>query len=304
MPSKKMLLPIAAGVATIAGLVVHVPWLHGAEPGSGSAPSKAKTTTQAARVESAIVKGDPLRSTRGDLAIYAPAELAMRDGTFDLVVHFHGVAKNQETNVDEAKLPAVVVSANEGMMSDAYGKAFFGPSALDRVLRFAEESVSKRSSGAKVGRIALSSWSAGGAAVKNILTHQASRLDAVIVADGLFSSWEDEAKTSVRREPLLPFVDFARRAMNDEKLLVITHTAIATDYPNVEACTGALLAEIGLDKGAAHPETQPSGGTPTYAVDRGSLHVRGVDGKGPEDHIAQIRALDDAYAELRRRWAR
>lgn len=271
--------------------------LHGKERSEPEPPPTA--------VRSSIDVGEATRKSRGDLALYVPAELSVRDGAFDLVIHFHGVAKNQEANIEEARLPAAVVSVNEGGLSDAYAKPFAAPGALDRVVRFAEEEIgAKRVSGARAGRIALSSWSAGGAAVKNVLAQDAERIDAVILADGLFSSWEDEAKTSVRREPLRPFVDFGRRAVRGEKLLVITHTAIATDYPNVEACTRAVLEDLEIEPGPPLPLTQPAGGEPTYAVDRGGLHVRGVDGKGPDDHIAQIRALDDAYAELRRRWER
>ncbi len=287
--------PVAALLVTALGAAA----LHGKERGdvaAGPAP---------AQVRSSIDVGEATRKTRGDLALYVPAELAVRDGAFDLVVHFHGTAKNQETNIDEARLPAAVVSVNEGGLSDSYARPFAPPGALDRIVRFAEEEVgAKRLEGARVGRIALSSWSAGGAAVKNVLARDADRIDAVILADGLFSSWEDDAKTSVKREPLRPFVDFGSRAMRGEKLLVITHTAIPTDYPNVEDCTRTVLGELEIEPGPALPATQPAGGQPTYAVDRGSLHVRGYDGKGPEDHVAQIRSLDDAYAELRRRWQR
>ena len=293
--SWKILIPVATAAATIAGAAV----LHGAEP-SPPAPAAPAPSLE---VRSAVMVGEATRKTRGDLALYVPAELAVRDGAFDLVVHFHGVAKNQETNVDEAHLPAAIVSVNAGALSDAYGKAFAGEGALDRLVRFAEEEVSaKRSPGARAGRIALSSWSAGGAAVKNIIAREADRIDAVILSDGIFSYWEDTAKTTVKREPLDPFIDFAKRAVAGEKLFVITHTAIPTEYPNVEQCTGVLLEELDLPRGPALPATQPAGGAPTYSVDRGSFHVRAVDGKGPEEHIAQIRALDDAYSELRRRW--
>ena len=299
--ARKFTFSIAAALTT----ALIAAGLHGKER---SEPQTAATTTMAGTVagpRSTLDVGEATRKTRGDLAVYVPAELSVRGAAFDLVIHFHGTSKNQETNIEEARLPAAVVSVNEGGLSDVYAKAFAGSGSLDRVVRFAEEVVgAKRVAGARAERIALSSWSAGGAAVKNILAREPERIDAVIVADGLFSSWEDEAKTSVRREPLRPFVDFARKAAAGEKLFVVTHTAIPTEYPNVEECTRTLLDELEIEPGPPAPATQPAGGEPTYAVDRGSFHVRGVDGKGAEDHIAQIRALDDPYAELRRRWQR
>ncbi len=277
----------------------------GADPMPVAARSATGARTEARAAN--VVAGEAQRKTRGDLALYSPAELAVGgDGAFDLVVHFHGTTKNQENNLDEAKLPAAVVSVNEGVTAESYAKGFSAPGALDRIVSFAESEVrAKRPEATHVGRIALSAWSAGGLAVKGLLVREPDRFDAVMIADGLFSSWEDPAKKTVRLEGLAPFTDYARRAMRNETLLVLTHTQIPTvDYPNVEACTGALLGQLELEKSQPFPLTQPSGGQPTYAVDRGSFHVRGVDGKGKDDHIAQIRALDDAYAELRRRWGR
>jgi hypothetical protein len=290
--------------ATIGGAAI----LHAIEPKPAAAAAVSKAPTKEGPK---IATGEASRATRGNLAVYLPSEIAIRqqngEPTFDLVIHFHGAAKNQEYNVDEAKLPAVIVSVNEGIASDSYGKAWSAPKAIDRVVKFAEDEVGKqRESGAKVGRIALSSWSAGGASVKNILQHSGDsdgdRIDAVILADGVFSYWEDSKKQVVKREPLDPIINFGKKALNGEKLMIITHTAIATDYPNVETCTKVVLDALDLQKGEAAPLTQPQGGSPTYAVDRGGFHVRGVDGKGPEDHIAQIRSLDDSYSELRRRW--
>jgi hypothetical protein len=253
-----------------------------------------------------FLTGPVSETVRGDLTIRVPEELRTTlDDRFDLLVHFHGIAPNQSTNVDKAKLSVVVVSVNDGAFSDAYAKAFTAPEALSRVVRAAEQEVgARRNPALHVGRIALSAWSAGGAAVGKVLAHDADRVDAVIVADGLFSYWLDAAKTAVAKPPLQPFVDFGRKAMNEEKLFILTHTAIPTDYPNVEACTSALLDELGLERGPARPTPEPLGGNPTYAVDHGSFHVRGTDGTGAPEHIAQLRALDEPYAALRERWER
>jgi hypothetical protein len=283
----------------VAGGILYGPRLAKGKP-AAEAPTAAPEPPRAA-----APAVEALRKNRGNLALYAPSNLELRDdGSFDLVVHFHGAAKNQEQNIEEAKLAAAVVSVNEGVASDSYGRPWSAPHAIDRVLDFAAKEVgASRGMTARVDRVALSSWSAGGAAVKNILQRDGDRIDAALLADGVFSIWADEKKTSVKREPLEPLIAFGERAIAGEKLLVITHTAIPTDYPNVEACTQALLDALAVDRAAPFPATQPSGGTPTYAADRGAFHVRAVDGTTAEDHIAQIRALDDAYAELRRRWA-
>jgi hypothetical protein len=282
---------VAAGLGVasmLVALALHVE--HDGQPGVA-------TLYGAELDESAdvpVARGEAAFATRGNLALYLPTEVAVRSGRFDLVVHFHGGSKLQEQNIDEAKLRAAVVSVNEGAGSASYGKPWSASGSLDRLIRFAEEEMGKRRLvNARVGRVALSSWSAGGAAVRGILDRDGERVDAVIVADGLFSTYEDEKKTSVRREPLAPFIAFGQRAARGEKTFVVTHTAIApTQYPNVAECTAKLLSE--LDVGS------PAG--TTYVVERGGLKVEGSDGTGPEDHVAQIKSLDRAYAFLAKRW--
>ncbi len=241
-----------------------------------------------------VARGEAFERTRGNLALYAPPEVAMRSGRFDLVIHFHGVPKIQRENLEEARLRAVVVSVSEGVGSTSYGRPWAAPGALDRVVKLAETEIGKnRYPNAKVGRIALSSWSAGGAAVKGILERDADRIDAVLLADGLFSTYEDGKQKTVKKAPLAPFVAFADKASRGEKTFVLTHTAIApTKYPNVAECAAALLSELDVGE---------PGGT-TYVVERGGLRVEGMEGTGPEDHIAQIRMLDRAYTLLARRW--
>lgn len=298
MPPKTWLIPLATVFVILSGAAV----LHGESqtPHAQAAAAAARENAPSRQ----LVSGEVSQTVKGDLTVRIPAELALTDDRFDLLVHFHGAAPNQAANVDEAKLSAVVVSVNDGLFSDAYAKAFASPDALGRVIKAAEQEVVKRAPEARVGRIALSAWSAGAAAVGKVLAQSADRIDTVILADGLFSYWANDAKTDVAKAPLQPFIDFARGATNGDKLFVLTHTAIPTDYPNVEACTNAILEDLELARQAPGPATQASGGQPTSSVDQGDFHVRGYDGKGPNEHIEQIRALDDAYSELRRRWER
>lgn len=244
-------------------------------------------------VRTEVATGEVVRVAAGDLSVFVPSELAVRDGAYDVMVHFHGEGRLQEKNVAQAHLRAVVVTANEGMGTAPYARAFAADGALDRALASAEKGVQKRGGNLKVGRIALSAWSAGGASVREILAHDsdAARVDAVFLADGLFSSYEEGKK--VATAPLTPIVQFARRALEGKALFVLTHTAIETQgYPNVAECTEALFGELGLERPQAT----------VYVFDRSGFHVAGFDGKGPEDHVARLEALDQAYAKLRDRW--
>ncbi len=281
-----MALSITAGALVCAATFRHA---EVASPGIA--------TASAAEGETTIARGDPYRATRGDLTAYVPPELALRDGAFDVVVHFHGAPANQERNAREAGLRAVIVSANEGMGSTPYARAFAAPGSLDRALDAAASAV--RASGrapdpTRVRHVALSSWSAGGASVRAILEHDEDRVDAVLLADGIFSRYTDPATKAIEEKPLEPFVRFARHAIEGDRLMLLTHTAIETpQYPNVKECTDVVLGALDL----------PASDEPVYALDRGELHVRGSAGKGPADHVAELQALDRGYALLARRWS-
>lgn len=268
----------------------------------GEIESPGVARVSAAPMETTIVRGEPVKKHAGDLTVWVPSELAVTGNAFDVVVHFHGASENQEKNAAESGLRAVFVSANEGMGSTPYARAFEKPGALDRALDLAIRTVDASghldaSQGPpRVRHLALSSWSAGGAAVKQVIgrDRDVERVDAILLADGLFSRFTGDPRAKeIETKPLDPFVRFARRAMAGEKVMVITHTAIETpQYPNVKECTDVVLEALDL------PRSEEA----VYSLDHGELHVRGSAGKGPRDHVEQIRALDEAYALLARRW--
>lgn len=92
---------------------------------------------------------------RSDLAPWVPPDLAVADHGFDVVVHFYGAPENQRKNATEAGLRAAFVSANEGLGSTPYARAFAAPGSLDRALEAATAAV--RASGVAARRSARSS---------------------------------------------------------------------------------------------------------------------------------------------------
>ena len=92
-------MPIAVALAASAALATDptVPWKPAAqEPDAGAAPR---------RGEGAVVSTTrPHRSIDGDLAVYVPPSLSLRDGAFDLVVHFHGAAAFRDSIWSAAEL--------------------------------------------------------------------------------------------------------------------------------------------------------------------------------------------------------
>jgi hypothetical protein len=258
-------------------------------------------------------EGDPVTVFDGDdqqEAFYAPKSIALHDGRFDLVIHFHGKHETAIGAIDESGLSAALVSVNLGVGSDVYQEAYAQPDSLDRVIAFAEDSLadSGRLPDARVGRVAISAFSAGYGAARELLNRpdDADRVDALLLVDGFFADWRSRRRRTVDTSMLTGAVSFARRAVAGEKLMVLTHTAFdRKSFAGAPACASALLRILEIDKGPPGPRSPLLRAAPTYAVDVGGLHVRGFDGRVWADHIQQHRAMGAIhYAALRKYWER
>ncbi len=245
-------------------------------------------------------------SSRRDIALYVPKSLSLRDGHFDLVIHFHGSHTQTMAALDDAELGAVIVNVNLGEGGKRYGAAASAANILDRLVGFAEREVSAsgRAKGARVGRIALSSWSAGFGAVREILKRplDASRVDAVLLADGLFTDWTSSKQRDADFEKVKSVIDFARLATEGEKLFVLTHTSIdRAAYPGAPRCADAMLRHFNIERG--FPGGSSSADSQPYATDHAGFHIWGFGGKAWSDHLAQHRAMGGRqYSALRAYW--
>src|SRR5690606_38177759 len=98
-----------------------------------------------------------------------------------------------------------------------------------QVLRSVEAVVSKRFDvrGAHVAHLALSAWSAGYAAIEQVLSqpYGEARVDAVTLLDGLHSGYSEH---SLDTDRLAPFVRFAKRAAERDTLMFVSHSSIRT----------------------------------------------------------------------------
>ncbi len=268
-----------------------------------------------AAAEAAPGAATPYRVSLGHGAeLYLPTWFSSAHGTpgaptYDLVVHYHGLGKLQEANLDRSRLDVAVVSINLGVGTEAYESACRDRQAFPRLVEHAEKEIEKseRVPGAHLGRIALSAWSAGFVCVSKILNDpsNASRVDAVLLADGFFTSFTNVKKRTVNAAAVEKFVPLATAATRDDKLFALTHTSIPTvDYASVEETVAKLLQLAALEK-TPSTATGPKEMRETYTVDRGSFHVKGYDGKGASDHIKQITALGETlYPYLKARWER
>jgi hypothetical protein len=239
--------------------------------------------------------------------LYLPTWFSARKGGYDLVVHFHGLGKLQEGNLDRSQLNAAVVSINLGVSTDLYGNAFRDPQAFSKLVAEAQEEIDKsgRVPGAKMKRIALSAWSAGFVSVAKILSDPANveKVDAVVIADGFFTSLTNIKKRTVNSASLERFATLAKAAAKDEKLFAITHSSIPTvDYASTTE-TAAKLLEMTSETKTPSNAIGPKEMHERYVVDHGSFHVKGYEGMTAPDHIKQITGMGETmYPYLKARW--
>jgi hypothetical protein len=253
----------------------------------------------------------PFRTRLGfhSAELYLPTWFSPHRGGYDLIVHFHGVGKLQEGNLDRSQINAAVVSINLGVSTELYSNAFRDPQSFQKLLAEAQEEIEKsgRAQNAKLNRIALSAWSAGFVSVAKIMSEPANaeRIDAVIVADGFFTSLSNLKKRTVNSASIERFVTLAQAATKEEKLFTITHSSIPTvDYASTEE-TAAKLLEMTSSTKTPSKIVGPRNMHEIYAVDRGAFHVKGYEGVTAGDHIKQITAMGETmYPYLKTRWER
>lgn len=308
--SRKAVLIFVLAACAVSAMIA---W--GCSSGSHPPPSPPVATSDAGPREG-VVEGakrapatTPYRATLSfhHAALYLPTWFSPTRGGYDLVVHFHGMGKLQEENLDRSQLDAAVVSLNLGVSTDLYGNAFRDPASFQRLLDEAQEEIanSGRAQGAKLRRIALSAWSAGFVSISKIMSDpdSAAKIDAVMVGDGFFTSLTNVKKRTVNSDSLTRFVTLAESAKKDEKLFVITHSSIPTqDYASTEE-TAAKLIELTQTTKVPNTTVGPRNMHEIYAVDQGSFHIKGFEGFTAGDHIKHITAAGETmYPYLKARW--
>jgi hypothetical protein len=255
--------------------------------------------------------------------LYIPPSFRSEDGAYDLLVHFHGNTQLVEESVGAAKVNALVYTVNLGTGSGVYEDKYTQPAIFDDALTRIRDTAEKRGlQGAKMRRLALSSWSAGYGAITKILESKKNfeRVDALLMLDGLHVAYMDQkAKTGIDKGRLGPFIRFANEAAQGKKLFSITHGDTETHgYASTGQAADALLGEVGAKR-------SPASGTPprvslaaavgvvaksaerwleqTSEAQVGGLRVRGYVGKTPEHHMAHLIQMSvTVLPELAERW--
>jgi hypothetical protein len=245
------------------------------------------------------------------------------DGTYDVVLHFHGNTQLVEESLAHARINAVFAPQNLGAGSGPYEARFAVPGSLSEVLGRAQAAMERRGlARARLGRVALLAWSAGYGAVERILERadEAERVDAVLLLDGIHIG-RVPGRRAPAEDQIAPYERFARWAVEGRKLLTVTHSDIAPDaYVGARDTTDVLLRRLGLGRSAdgeeapipdlranqhvlSKAERVPL--QPLTVAGRGQLRVRGYAGDEADDHVRHLMAMATiALPDLAAWWAR
>jgi hypothetical protein len=283
---------------------------------------------EATAVIAAEERADASLSRKGRSPLYGglltiPPSFASADGTYDLVIHFHGNTNLVEESYKVSAINAVVLILNLGDGSGAYEDRFANPTQLAAMLERTRSTLEKRGlRGARLRRLALTAWSAGYGAVLRILEQPAlaEKVDAVVLLDGIHCGYAPSSRVLIK-ERLAPFERFAELSAGGKKLFSITHSDIipSGDYAGTHETTDALLQGVGakrLPGGEKLPLptlTSMVGVLPkksllplkplTEAHLRG-LHVRGYAGDQAEQHIMHLVQMSViALPDLTQHWS-
>ena len=243
--------------------------------------------------------------TRAGNVVVIPADCLPWEGPYDVVVHFHGVHTALEPALVQSGLPAVLLITNDGIGAGAYARKYQFEQSLPWLLKGVDRVMQERCPmpGRRVGRVALSAWSAGFAAVQKILgwPRQFDRVDAVLLADGLHARMDDHGVLS--QGDLAPFLRFAREAVAGRKLMAVTHSAIVTGgYASTTETADYLLDRLSIVPTHPGDDENEFGMLPVTVGERGSFHVMGFAGGDKAAHISHQRGMGLTLLPLLRDW--
>jgi hypothetical protein len=208
----------------------------------------------------------------------------------------------------EARLRAVLIIINDGLMAEAYRDAHGTPGTLTRLLDALHVHVAEafKRDDVHARRVAVSAWSAGFGAVSPMLrrTDDMDRIDAVLVSDGVHCSFVDPKKREILDSQLAPLASFAKRAVARDKLFGITHTAIQTaDFASTAETAQKLLGLLGMTPDMILDTEPGRDPVPTAAAERGDFVLLGFAGNDKRAHAVQQWALGRTlWARLASRW--
>jgi len=229
--------------------------------------------------------------------LFIPESLRNRK-RLPLFVHFHGAAWVAEIAARERGW--AVISVQSGTGSGTYAKQFSDRALFGNMLREATEKT-----GAVFEPIALTAWSAGHGAIREIVAvpEYYERVRQVLLIDGLHTGYvggkPGPLESELEPDHLEIFLKLARDAVAGRKTMVITHSEI---FPGTFASTTEtadwLLSKLGLRRTAVL-QWGEMGMQQLSEVQAGKFLLLGYAGNSAPDHVDEYHGLPEFLKRLR-----
>lgn len=252
------------------------------------------------RLEKQVLPGERFPLSLGTLFIPPAARELPEPQPISLVIAFHCGDWIPEIAVSNLSRPVACLCVQLGAGSSRYAKPFMEDSTLlDRLVAEASQKLNRA-----ISELILIGWSAGYGAIGQILEqeHGSVKISAVMLIDGLHTGYVDgspgPSQSTLQTDSLLPYLKFARRAVQKECRLVIIHSEI---FPGTYASTTEtadwLLTELNLRRQAIL-RWGPMKTQILAETQKGGLTVRAFAGNSAPDHVDLLHALPDFLVEL------
>ncbi|MEM1098696.1 MAG: hypothetical protein AAGH92_07900 [Planctomycetota bacterium] len=236
-------------------------------------------------------------------ALFLPQDLTATDNTIDLLVHFHGDPATVRNNAAYAGLNAAVLNVNYPGLSSAYSGPFRDVDLFGNVLDGALDTLRARPglpNDLDFGNVALSSFSAGYGAVREILKQPAyvQQIDGVLLADSLYASFTSSSDNTPRDSQMVDFRAFASAAAQGNKTMIVTHSQVPTfTYSNTAETADDLMQHVGVTPRAVN---ETGLGTLDFyrRADAGNFHVWGATDSDGDAHLEHLRYVGQWLGDL------
>lgn len=201
---------------------------------------------------------------------------------FTLLVHFHG-GEPVRRLLANRDLGLVYATIDAGTGSQRYA------ATVDVHLRERLFHAVENSTGRTIGKLVLSSWSAGYGAMRAWLTMAPGSAQALVFLDSIHASYGADGTADPGE--LRPFFELASHATNGSPFMWLSHSAIVPPgYASTTEVADAILQHVQGQR--RYDGLQPEHGVLTKTrVDRGAFHVRGTTGGNEAAHCAHLKML-------------
>jgi hypothetical protein len=242
--------------------------------------------------------------------VFIPEKPALAAGVTDertLLVHLFSASYVPMHAVSSATGRYVLAVVNLGSGSAAYERPLSDTAAWNTLIRRVRAEAGTRTNGRiHINRVIVSAFSAGYGGVRALLNdNRATTIDGIILLDGLHTSYIPERQVVaeggvIDTTKLVPFLNYAKRAVAGETRMLITHSEIFPGtFASTTETTDWLIAALGLTRTPVLA-WGPGGMQQLSEVRKGQLTILGFAGNAGPDHIDQLHGLGEFLERMER----